>query len=325
MSKNMEIGSEFHYMPPEGGMGISLPRPGSLVFSGRTAIDAVLDKISGAKTALLPAYCCDSMIDPFRRRGFGISFYSVEFDGGFKIRFSGNADILLWCNYFGFRTEMPDFCGIIMEDITHSLLSDQPCHEKSDYLVASVRKWMPLYCGGYCSVPVEGYAVPSSEFTIGRNHAMRLKASYLSDNDEEKKKNFLPEFARMNEWLAKNYSGLLIDEFSYEYLNKADTAAQKEKRRSNAHALYSCLKGKITFMFPEEDMDCPLFVPVILKDRDVIKKKLASSGIYCPSHWPHPQMPCESNLYGSELSLICDQRYSQEDMERISYTLLKAI
>ena len=317
MSKNMEIGSEFHYMPPEGGMGISLPRPGSLVFSGRTAIDAVLDKISGAKTALLPAYCCDSMIDPFRRRGFGISFYSVEFDGGFKIRFSGNADILLWCNYFGFKTEMPDFGGTIIEDITHSLLSDFPCHDKSAFLVASLRKWMPLYCGGYCSVSVKGYSLPPDSFIKGKSHAMQLKSAYLDDSDISKKQIFLTEFLNTNARLAENYHGLLIDPFSEEYIKKADIDSQRQKRRKNAHVLYTGLEGKVNFLFPESAMDCPLFVPVVINNRDCVKKQLASKGIYCPSHWPHPNADCNSNLYGAELSLICDQRYSEDDMQRI--------
>ncbi len=58
-----EIGSEFHRMPFESGHGLILPAPGSLVFSGRTAIETVLKEIPEARKAALPSYCCDRMID----------------------------------------------------------------------------------------------------------------------------------------------------------------------------------------------------------------------------------------------------------------------
>ena len=317
MQHNIEIGSEFHFMPFENGTGLFLPKEGSLVFSGRTAIEAVLKQIPDAKTALLPSYCCDSMIDPFRKAGIKYAFYDVNYDGGLKISVQGKADILLWCNYFGFKTEMPDFGGTIIEDITHSLLSDFPCHDKSSFLVASLRKWMPLYCGGYCSVSVKGYSLPTDSFIKGKCHAMRLKSAYLDDSDISKKQIFLTEFLNTNAWLAENYHGLLIDPFSEEYIKKADIDSQRQKRRKNAHVLYTGLEGKVNFLFPESAMDCPLFVPVVINNRDCVKKQLASKGIFCPSHWPHPNADCNSNLYGAELSLICDQRYSEDDMQRI--------
>ena len=70
-----EIGSEFHHISMENGAGIPFPRDGSLTFSGRTAIEAVLKKLPYTKSALLPPFCCDSMIEPFRRAGFDITFF----------------------------------------------------------------------------------------------------------------------------------------------------------------------------------------------------------------------------------------------------------
>ena len=65
-------------------------------------------------------------------------------------------------------------------------------------------------------------------------------------------------------------------------------------------------------------MDCPLFVPIVVsKNRNKVRQKLIEHKIYCPVHWPHPNVACESNLYDLELSLVCDQRYTERDMERI--------
>ena len=52
---------------------------------------------------------------------------------------------------------MPDFTnfinrgGIIIEDITHSFYSIHKYNEQSKYLIASIRKWEPILCGGYCA------------------------------------------------------------------------------------------------------------------------------------------------------------------------------
>ena len=37
---------------------------------------------------------------------------------------------------------------IIIEDITHSILSEKRYSEYSDYLVGSLRKWFPISTGG---------------------------------------------------------------------------------------------------------------------------------------------------------------------------------
>ena len=319
-----EIGSEFHTMVLEKGNGIRFPRSGSLTFSGRTALETVLKKIPYAKTALLPSYCCDSMIEPFRRAGIAVNFFDVNYNNGLLVEITSKEDILLWCNYFGFQSNFPDFEGIVIEDITHSLFSNISHHSQSDYLVASVRKWEPINCGGYCSVYFEGKD-PPKKFIMNKSEAMRLKAEYLSDADEQKKVEYLKAFNESNQWFANNYSGLGIDSYSKEYISHIDVKIQREIRRRNAHILYGGLQGKVDFLFAEEQMDCPLFVPVIfhnLEERTKVRKKLIEDKIYCPVHWPHPNADCKSNIYDTELSLICDQRYSEKDMERIVSVLL---
>ncbi len=212
--------------------------------------------------------------------------------------------------------------GIIIEDITHSFLSEQQYHSQSDYLVASLRKWEPIYCGGYCAATKGKLQYipdtePSEDFIQLKQQAMKLKAEYLIDHDEKKKPEFLRMFGESNSWLAENYSGLSIDSWSKEYMSTVDIQKQRAVRCSNAHVLYDGLKDEVQFMFSEEDMECPLFVPILLgEDRDRIRRGLTENSIYCPIHWPKPQY-CESNLYDIELSLVCDQRYNEEDMMRI--------
>ena len=90
-----EVGSEFPLSKLEMGSGIKFPREGTLTFSGRTAIEAVLKEMPFAKTALLPSYCCDSMIEPFRRAGISVDFFSIYYQNEFAVDIRKKADILM--------------------------------------------------------------------------------------------------------------------------------------------------------------------------------------------------------------------------------------
>lgn len=332
-----EIGSEFHFFKSKcakTGNNLFYMDHACFVFSGRTAIEEVLKNEKNIKKAMLPSYCCDSIIEPFRNAGIEVCFFSVSFDKKIKIDIDipDDVDCLFWCNYFGFEVPMPDLVrfknrgGIVIEDITHSLLSVKQSHNCSDYLVASLRKWEPVLCGGYfvTTKDVElscKFNQPSDTFLSDKIKAMKMKQLYLAGDKDVDKAVFLTLFSKSNKWLADNYSGLAIDTYSKKYLLSVDYQKQKEIRTNNAKILYEGLKNNqyIDFLFHIESMDCPLFVPIIISDgkRDILRRKLIDNKIYCPIHWPHPKEECQSNLYDLELSLICDQRYNEDDMNWI--------
>lgn len=304
------------------------------VFSGRTAIETILKNSPRVKKVILPSYCCDSMIEPFRKANISIAFYDVFYDKKLviDIEITEDVDMILWCNYFGFYVEMPDFTkfinrgGIVVEDITHSFLSERPFHKQSHYLVASIRKWGPILCGGYCAaissslhyIPTDN---PSEEFLQSKLRAMRLKREYLYGKESIEKQMFLNDFNSSNKWLASNYSNLKMDDESIRMFNGINWDEVRERRKENAHVLYEGLEDNpnIKFLFPQKDMRCPLFVPIIIekRKRNELREKLVNNNIYCPVHWPKPNEQCESNLYDFELSLICDQRYKTADMKKI--------
>ena len=91
-------------------------------------------------------------------------------------------------------------------------------------------------------------------------------------------------------------------------------------RLENVDVLYKGLMGKVRFLFPEEDIDCPLFVPLLLesKKRDALRNYLRDKNIYCPIHWSiepeHRLTSLTADLYKREISIVCDQRYDENDM-----------
>lgn len=54
---------------------------------------------------------------------------------------------------------------------------------------------------------------------------------------------------------------------------------------------------------------------------------LIGKGVYCPVHWPISKHHILTNrtreIYEKELSIVCDQRYSAEDMKKIRCLIKK--
>lgn len=336
MIKN-EIGSEFSNEAFDNGFDFQIPndvRDFSLTFSGRTAIDVVIKNNPNIRKAMLPSYCCDSMIEPFRKSIIDICFYDVNYNNKFQIDIDipEDVDLLLWCNYFGYQITMPNLesfinrGGIIVEDITHSLYSKQMYNVQSHFIVASLRKWGAVLCGGYCGSKYsllinKPFQEPSSSFIDKKKEAMKLKEQYLIDGDETKKERYLLLYGESNKWLAENYVNLKMDTESKRILFNKEMQSFRDRRIANAMFLHEGLKNNpnVQCLFGMEEMECPLFVPIIIKNgkRDYYRKRLIDNKIYCPIHWSHPNADCQSNLYDLEISLICDQRYSEQEMERI--------
>jgi len=338
-----EIGSEFERMEPEYAVQSRwLPEceDECLTFSGRTAIETVLRDLGSVKKALLPGYCCDSMIEPFRAAGAEVRHYPVEpfFRGETALEIPEDCDVVLWCNYFGFRHGFPEAAlqefrsrgGIVIEDITHSLLSENQSHLCSDYLVASLRKWFPISSGGFCGkrrgrLRQKPQTQPTEEFLSLRGDAMERKKAYIDQGNTGDKGLFLQLYGQANALLARNYSDTAIDAGSQALLERQNVASIRRIRRENARILYQGLEKVpgVEPLFPVEWMDCPIFLPVRLAPqiRGMIRQKLTDAAIYCPIHWPRPNAECESPLYEQELSLICDQRYNPDDMNRMMEVL----
>ena len=92
MQRSKEIGSEFWiaYYPKD----IASDSQETLVLSGRTALGIIIKdilKVRKIRNAYLPAYCCDSMIDPFIRNGIDVKLYDIDFDGGLKYLIDADA------------------------------------------------------------------------------------------------------------------------------------------------------------------------------------------------------------------------------------------
>lgn len=340
----MEIGSEFWKNKKQ-----YFKDNVSFCLSGRTALDAIVKdavKAFGIKSALLPSYCCHTMIEPFVKNGITVRFYDVyvnEYDVlTVDIPSPAKNEMLYIMKYFGdtdvsYTGDGRDLSGwtVTVEDLTHSCFC-AGYEPKADYCFASYRKWFAV--DGIAAVWSKHSRLAKmfnrefEEYCSIRNDAFEQKTRYMA-GEPIAKETYLDIFAKAEDLLSEHYEGCIARPDSigdlYRFIENIKDVVQT--RRHNAYTLQqglSNIDGIQSFTNFDDEAKSPLFVPVLVEPalRDKLRSYLIQHEIYCPAHWPlseyHSGISSRAKeIYNSELSLVCDQRYSLDDMKRIVRTI----
>ncbi len=322
-----EIGSEFWDVPLQS-ISNDLFLPSTEWFlSGRSALSAIVKNLSEKKSVAMPSWCCESMIKPFINAGMQVSFYPVYFRDGEVIQeVDTNCDVLFLMDYFGYTSEWDISHSCVIRDVTHSIFSS--IYSDADYYFGSLRKWCGIWTGGYawtkkdhsfllCDVERD---VDDKGYVLLRKRAMEEKFLYIR-NEINADKGFLKIFHKAEEILER--CGICdANKRDIECVKKMDVGYITSRRRGNAKILMDAFPEWVMYQ-TLSDSDCPMFVPVLVPggQRDQLKTYLIEHEIYCPVHWPisvyHNLDDKTEFIYKNELSLVCDQRYTEEDMYRI--------
>lgn len=310
-----------------------------LLMSGRTAISFILDNIEDMKKIVyMPNYCCKSMLQPFLDNNYKIVYYNCDvINNKYDIDSNFNCSIFFAMSYFGYDiSNMDTYIElfnkkniIVIEDITHRLLSDKNHSEYSTFLIASLRKWFPILSGGIAinmhtnfKTNTDNYKI-NKKFINTKKQAMNLKREYMCGSLENKDY-FLELFNKSNH-MIEDYKNMKIDEESIKILKKISIKDVKEKRIENCKLIEQKLKNNkhIKLLYKYKNGDCPLFVPIIINNRNYARKKMIENNIYLPVHWPNDGL--NNDIYNVELSLIIDQRYSKNDIEKYIDKLIEIV
>lgn len=347
--KTWEMGSEFMENSSREGKNeyaMLLNFPKRYVLSGRTGLHLIADEIKekyGVSSILMPAYCCSSMVEPFVKYGFEIFFYdSMNLSESNILQ---KADVVLIMDYFGFLSEstvsFADRCKrlgkTVIVDATQTVLSHSDTYSAADYVVASFRKWFDCLCAVVYSR--DGFITPKyqrekEDYILKWRTAAKEKGNYIIHGIGEKKR-ILADFSDANRMLGEDFIGYRGCASEISKWENLESAFIKQIRRRNAQLLIDEIKEiskqyEVTLLFNQMgNEDCPLFIPILIDDkkRDKVRVEMIRENIYCPVHWPiNKNYPYQQTLYhAKELSLICDQRYSEEEIEHEIEVLRKAI
>ncbi|MCH5275859.1 MAG: hypothetical protein J1E65_08460 [Lachnospiraceae bacterium] len=330
-----EIGSEFWDVPVCNKENMLFPEYTQWFLSGRSALRAIIKDIlqkEKIRTVAIPSWCCESMIVPFLDEGIEIVFYSVTLTGGFKQDISSVmwCDALLVMDYFGYMNSpvIEDFKGVIIRDLSHSVFFEEK--QDADYYFGSLRKWCGVWTGGF-AWSQDGYWLEAGnannlKYVLLREKAMAAKSCYINKCLDEsglvvQDKHYLGIYREAEEMLD-NCGIAPAAERDIRLAKSLDINFIRSCRRGNAEILMKAFPKQLIFSELNHN-DCPLFVPIIVPDgkRNVLQDFLCKQDIYCPIHWPVSKYHCldekTQKLYTDEISLVCDQRYTQDDMERM--------
>lgn len=327
-----EIGSEFWEVSTTDQQNGMFSESTQWYLSGRSALQAIITDLGKARSVSLPSWCCDSMIKPFVDAGLEVRFYPVYWQNGLIQKISLDSDVLFLMDYFGHTAsfhELGDYKGTVIRDVTHSVFSSS--YSDADYYFGSLRKWCGVWTGGYAWTRdghrLEiGHEGSHEEYIALRKMAMVEKSEYIKR--ERTDKNYLKVFEEAEESLENIAGAAPAAERDVSVAQRLDVETIKTRRRANAAVLRSAFPDWLIFQTLSLT-DTPMFVPVLVPDgkRNELRRYLINNEIYCPIHWPvskyHKLDERTAYIYQNELSLVCDQRYTEDDMNRIVETIKK--
>lgn len=316
-----------------------ISEPMILLRSGRDAIRYVAKNLK-SKEVWLPAYCCMSMVKPFLDEHVATHFYPVKPDK--KENYNTIVETIpcgsaiLYMSYFGH--DMLDEEGLIslsqrytmIEDKTQNLLDRDKSDFQPDFIVASIRKWIAVFDGGFVKTKdkIEHIQIDSedSEYVSMRKKAFDIKALYFETGNAEEKHIYRELLWKAGQLLYSRDNIARISDLSLDIIYKQDYEEICKVRRENYCRLFEKLQDSSYITIPLEPNSIPLYFIIIVKDRADMQNKLSEKTIYCPHIWPLPQQAenmCSFSRYLSErlLCIHCDQRFTVEDMDYIAETI----
>lgn len=300
--------------------------------SGRAALYQILKylkKEKGIYHVFLPDYLCSSVLVPIEDLGLEYQFYAIneqlELIESEFIRCYKKDTVVLLINYFGLKDLSNqidairgiDENAIIIEDDVQAYYEFKKPLDGVDFKFTSLRKTFAVPDGGLVKTK---HQLPKVETpnTFGQYKAAAALLKSMREgnfNDQI----YLELFEKGESLIdSEQECGMSqIAEKLYSFMNEDHV---RVRRLNNARYLISELKKiGIEPLLPLKDEYVPLFIPLVIKNRDAVRRALFKKEIFCPVHWPLDGLEIKrgEQMSKEEISLIIDQRYGRKEMDEI--------
>lgn len=308
--------------------------------SGRAALYQILKYLKKKKNInriLLPDYLCSSVLVPAKALGLEYVFYpideSLELEqDAFAKLYDKNTAVLV-INYYGLKDPSKqvtfirelDNNAIIIEDDVQAFYEFKKELNGVDFKFTSLRKTFAVPDGGLVKTNHNLTQLDSIN-TFGQYKAAAALLKSMREgnfNDQIYLELFEKGESLIDDELECGMSPVAQKLYSY-----VDEERVKVRRLNNAKYLLEQLtKLGIKPIIPLIENHVPLFIPIVLNNRDAVRKAMFKNEIFCPIHWPLEGVDLQrgSIMAETELSLIIDQRYGVKDMEEIIRVLKENI
>ncbi len=280
-----------------------IPDGAQLVANGKQALSLVAQDLRdrGVRTLLAPDFYCLTMIQPFQLEGLTIHHIATDSRALMNAQALEQAlttdrpQAVLHCEVFGARAEAPlravlDEARIagarVVVDATHSLLAG--VHDPADYLIASLRKLLPLPDGAFVAGPVRGAIGHRRELDEQATRlgleAVRLREDFLDGRGAAME--YLQAVDAAEDAMLEAREAVDMSPVARRGLEAFDAKSARELRSANAHRLISRLDAQGFEVRNRATAECG--VAVCVDDEQAVEGALLAEGIICPISWPRP-------------------------------------
>lgn len=310
-----------------------IPQKSHWSFSnGRSALYALLQHVK-PKTCWLPAYSCTSLAEGAAHTN--LRFFplnkNLSPDCDYLKTHIAAGDAVQAIDYFGRNpdAEFIAFCKSRadihwIEDRSQALLPSKTAW--GDYVLYSPRKLLGVPDGGI----IVGITkkLPDMQYSEGATEADFIRPSLLRYEDKTEAHNAVWYRANVALEASLAVSQTPMSRISHYILNHVDVQSIITKRKANYAALMQALVS--VALLPDDGADfVPFGFPIRVKDRQKIAATLHQNNIFAAHHWPElpssqSDFPNEHFLSQQLITLPCDHRYDEVDMQRIA-AILKTV
>lgn len=292
--------------------------------SARAAFASLVDQLE-INTVWIPRYLCDSMISVLNDREIQIEFYDLAEDFTIKSEVNlGEHCLLLYVNYFGICNEQS--MKVISQYGTNNVVIDnsQAMFSTPFSTLATIyspRKFFGLPDGGLLCSDDSRIKQPAR-----RDDTSEARMDHLIS-----RLTYSPEIAYQKYLDAEHAIGELpvlgMSRLTERLLLSIDYDAVKAARSRNARYLHARLREYNQLDLDLSDHRAPLSYPFLPNVKTASRSELIKKRVFLPNYWEEVLTRVEEgsfewNLVTNGLFLPCDQRYTEEDMDRLISLLI---
>ena len=287
--------------------------------SARSALKIILNAVS-AKKVWLPAYSCDAIVEAVKDLDIELGYYLVSPTFSVEPSLSlGKDEYILVVNYFGICQDSINKSlhrfgeSNTIVDCSQAYFSN---HLDSLATFWSPRKFFGLPDGGLLYSNDPRVKQPDSRDTTSSTRMGHL-ISRITDSPEAA----YQQYQEAEQTIAE-MPVLGMSELTERLLHAVDYQGARAARNRNARYLHERL-GEYNQLNLHFDADtAPLCYPLVPKLKTASRSELINNRVFAPSYWPEvltrvDEGSFEWNLVTNGLFLPCDQRYTENDMDRL--------
>lgn len=289
--------------------------------TGRNCLEYIL-KARGYKKVYLPYYTCEVVLEPFKKLGIPYEFYHIDLNFEIRDNLTLKADeALLYVNYYGLKQR---YVELLAEKLGNRLIVDNT--------QAFYAKPLPgidtfYTCRKFFGVPDGAYLY--TEKKLEEKFEQDLSFDRMTSLTKRIDLGAEAGYGDFRE-TTKALAGQPIKRMSkltHRMMQGIDYDLIAQRRRANYQQLHSALGKCNTLCLPLEEETVPMVYPYLAPFKS-FRERLIENKVFVARYWPNvlewtTEKDIEYLLAYQMQPLPIDQRYGEEDMNRIITLIIK--